>query len=74
MYEAQIHGNHVLIDELQASYVFKKDNGSIMPTNCNMNDPQFMENNIIIEMNVAQVREEKLNPGRNDQTETTYEW
>uniref|UniRef100_A0A1I8EEZ4 Uncharacterized protein n=1 Tax=Wuchereria bancrofti TaxID=6293 RepID=A0A1I8EEZ4_WUCBA len=48
IFNAQIYGNHVIIDELQTSFVFSKENKTFRSENCNFTNPSLMNANIVI--------------------------
>ncbi|EJW72515.1 hypothetical protein WUBG_16578 [Wuchereria bancrofti] len=47
-FDAQIYENHVIIDELQTSFVFSKENKTFRSENCNFTNPSLMNGDIVI--------------------------
>ncbi|VDM94746.1 unnamed protein product, partial [Onchocerca ochengi] len=53
IFNAQRYGNHIIIDELQTSFVFKDENITSTIANCEFLDPHIMNGDIIIDMKVG---------------------
>ncbi|VDM94525.1 unnamed protein product, partial [Onchocerca ochengi] len=50
---SQRYGNHITIDELQTSFVFKDENATSTIANCEFLDPYIKNDDIIIDMKVG---------------------
>ncbi|VDM23527.1 unnamed protein product [Wuchereria bancrofti] len=48
--KTQLYKNHVIIDELQTSFVFSKDNKTFRSENCNFSNPNLMDGDTVIDI------------------------
>uniref|UniRef100_A0AAF5Q771 Uncharacterized protein n=1 Tax=Wuchereria bancrofti TaxID=6293 RepID=A0AAF5Q771_WUCBA len=49
-FDAQLYENHVIIDELQTSFVFSKDSKTFRSGNCNFSNPNLMDDDTVIDI------------------------
>lgn len=48
-FDATIVRNHIIVEELQTSFISKPNNSNDIAVNCGTKNPQFTDNDIIIE-------------------------